>query len=361
MTTAPLLSAILASGCATTSASWRERAAAPQVSVFYATDRRMQPPPTGSCSAGALGSPPVRFGGERGTGVLSFGVFPVKLPTAQRLGETPPIIERAACSPPDPVYLAGANQESEEEFAQSVGSALEWARAKEILVFIHGYNFGFDEAVIWAAQLKHDLRFQGVIVVYSWPSRGSRWSYLADLNNADWTTPHLARFLETLASRANGAPIHLLSHSMGSRATLSALHGLAVERREGPPPHFGQIIFAAPDVDADVFRHLVPPVLFLAERVTLYTASDLALRISGWLFAYPRAGDSEPELVLVSGMDTVDVTAVDDSRMRHDYFLENERVLADIFQLLTYGAPPQTRFRLFGVQLRGLLVWQFRS
>jgi hypothetical protein len=47
--------------------------------------------------------------------------------------------------------------------------------------------------------------------------------------------------------------------------------------------------------------------------------------------------------------------------MRHDYFLENERVLADIFQLLTYAAPPQKRFRLFGVQLHGFLVWQFRS
>ncbi len=90
-------------------------------------------------------------------------------------------------------------------------------------------------------------------------------------------------------------------------------------------PCFGQIIFAAPDVDADVFRQLVPPVLSLAERVTLYMASDLALRIPGWLFAYPRAGDSEPELVLVNGMDTVDVTGADDSRMRHDYFLENER------------------------------------
>jgi len=224
-----------------------------------------------------------------------------------------------------------------------------------------GGERGGHEAALWAAQLKNDVHFEGVIVVYSWPSRGSRWSYLADLKNADWTTPHLVDFLDTLASGANGAPIHLFAHSMGGRPMLSALHGLAVQRREGPPPRFGQIIFAAPDVDAEVFRQLMPPVLALAERVTLYTASDLALRISGWLLAHPRAGDSGSGLVLVNGMDTVDVTAVDDSRMRHDYFLENERVLADIFQLLTYAAPPQRRFRLFGVQLHGFLVWQFRS
>jgi len=360
MSTAPLLSAIVASGCAASAASWREGAVGPQIDVFYATDRRMHSPPAEPCSAGPIRSPQVQFGGERG-GLLSFGVFPVKLPTTQRLGVTPPTIERRACSSPDPVYLAGALAKSEEEFARSVGNALAWAPVKEILVFIHGYHFGFDEAALWAAQLKNDVHFEGVIVVYSWPSRGSRWSYLADLKNADWTTPHLVHFLDTLASGANGAPIHLFAHSMGGRPILSALHGLAVQRREGPPPRFGQIIFAAPDVDAEVFRQLMPPVLALAERVTLYTASDLALRISGWLLAHPRAGDSGSGLVLVNGMDTVDVTAVDDSRLRHDYFLENERVLADIFQLLTYAAPPQRRFRLFGVQLHGFLVWQFRS
>ena len=48
-------------------------------------------------------------------------------------------------------------------------------------------------------------------------------------------------------------------------------------------------------------------------------------------------------MVLVAGMDTVDVTAVDRSLAHHDYFLENDHVLADIFQLLSYGVPPQKR------------------
>ena len=60
-------------------------------------------------------------------------------------------------------------------------------------------------------------------------------------------------------------------------------------------------------------------------------------------------------------MDTVDVTSADDSLARHDYFIGNQRVLADIFQLLSYGAPPEKRFGLFAVHVRGLVLWQFRS
>jgi hypothetical protein len=55
------------------------------------------------------------------------------------------------------------------------------------------------------------------------------------------------------------------------------------------------------------------------------------------------------------------VTSADDGPTRHDYFLKNERVLADIFQLLSYAAPPEKRFRLFAVRVRGRVLWQFRS
>jgi hypothetical protein len=65
--------------------------------------------------------------------------------------------------------------------------------------------------------------------------------------------------------------------------------------------------------------------------------------------------------VLLDGMDTIDVTSADESLTHHDYFLENHRVLADIFQLLSFAAPPQKRFGLFAVRVRGLLLWQFRS
>lgn len=358
-----VLCAMLSAGCA--GVSWRSSSAAQLVDVFYATDRERRRPGEEPCAIDPSLPQPLRFGNDRNAGrdeasLVSFGRFTVRL-AFERLGEAPSAIERRCAPESDPVYLAGPVAEDEDQFVHSVREAVARSASRDLLVFVHGYNFQFDEAVLWAAQLKHDLGFEGVVVLYSWPSRGSRWSYASDLVNAEWTIPHLASFLERLASQAGEGRVHVLAHSMGSKALVSALHALAVERRGIPAPRFAQIILAAPDIDAGVFRQLIPKVTAIAERITLYTAADLALRISGWLFAHPRAGDSHDDPVVVDGIDTVDVTAVDQSSARHNYFLENERVLADIFQLLAYRAPPRRRFRLFSVQLRGFTVWQFRT
>jgi esterase/lipase superfamily enzyme len=356
-----VLAGLLIAGCVAGKASWRAAPTAERVEVFYATDRDLDRSASGQ-SAPATQPLAIRFGGERCSGPLSFGRVQVRLPAEGPLGTIPEVTTRGTCAiKADHACLAAPVAEDEDRFAWSLRHALARSGSNDVLVFVHGYNFKFDEAVLWAAQLKHDVGFAGVVVLYSWPSHGSRWSYAPDLVNSEWTSPHLARFLDRLAGQVREAHIHLLAHSMGSRAVLSALHALAVERRASPPPRFGQVIFAAPDVDAGVFGQSIPPVLAIAERVTLYTAADLALRFSGWLFAHPRAGDSRTRPVLLDGVDTVDVTSADESRMRHNYFLENERVLADIFQLLSYGAPPNRRFRLFSAQLYGFIVWQFRS
>lgn len=357
---ASVLCALLSAGCATTGISWKGAAVAPRVDVFYATDRDVELPDgeQGSSPASQAWANP--FAGDRGAGPLSFGRVPVRLPMHGHLGRIPAANGRGPCGL-DSACLARPVSQGEDLFAQSLRDALARSASNDVLVFVHGYNFRFDEAVLWAAQLKHDVQFAGVVVLYSWPSRGSRWAYGADLANAEWTSPHLARFLDRLASLVGDGRVHLLAHSMGSKAAVYALHALAVERRTTPPPRLGQVILAAADLDAGVFGQLIPPVLAIADRVTLYTAADFALRISGWLFAHARAGDSRGPPVLLDGVDTVDVTSVDGGSAGHNYFLEDERVLADICQLLAHGAPPQRRFRLFGVQLQGLTVWQFRS
>lgn len=357
---ARVLGALLFTGCATAGTPWKGAAVAPRVDVFYATDRDVDLPDGEQWSIAASQAWANRFAGDRGAGGLSFGRVPVRLPMHGHLGRIPPTSGPGPCGL-DSACLARPLSQGEDGFARSLRDALARSASKDVLVFVHGYNFRFDEAVLWAAQLKHDVQFAGVVVVYSWPSRGSRWAYAPDLVNAEWTSPHLARFLDRLASLAGDGRVHLLAHSMGSKAAVYALHALAVERRATPLPRLGQVILAAADLDAGVFGQLIPPVLAIAERVTLYTAADFALAISGWLFAHARAGDSHGPPVLLDGVDTVDVTSMDGGSAGHNYFLEDERVLADICQLLAHGAPPQRRFRLFGVRLRGLTVWQFRS
>ena len=40
------------------------------------------------------------------------------------------------------------------------------------LVFVHGFNTTFDNALFRTAQIAYDLKFDGAPFVYSWPSQG---------------------------------------------------------------------------------------------------------------------------------------------------------------------------------------------
>ena len=131
---------------------------------------------------------------------------------------------------------------------------------------------------------------------------------------------------------------------MGSRILLRALDELARDRTAGDPPVFGEVNFAAPDVDVDVFVASAPRLQRLASRFTLY-ASDRDMAMAAPRHAsggHPRAGDSSEAIVVVAGMDTVDASAVRDDLFGHEYFGESRPVL-DIRLLLHDGAAAADR------------------
>jgi esterase/lipase superfamily enzyme len=327
------------------------------IELFYVTDRNDAGKSPDTKAKRTTGK--AEYATDRSSeGELSFGLMTACVPGTHQIGEYLRVTSRFGCEDVSGV-IPGAVSQERGEFFRSIAARLEPMTRKQIFVFVHGYDFEFGEAALWAAQLKADLGFSGVAVFYSWPSLASRLRYSADENNAEWSTLHLQRFLEELAARAPGSAIHLIAHSLGCSVLLRALDGIAKEKSEAPVRMFAQIIFAAPDVDSDVFRQLAPSAAALGERVTLYTsAQDRALGASGHLHGYPRAGDSEYELVLLPGVDTIEATAVSNSKLHHDYFLDRREMLADIFQLLENGTPPERRFALRGMQVKDGVYWR---
>ena len=75
-----------------------------------------------------------------------------------------------------------------------------------------------------------------------------------------------------------------------------------------------------------------------ARRITLYASSnDEAIKLSKKVHAYPRAGESGPDIVVVPGLDTIDVSNVDTSLLGHSYFAEKRTVISDLFYLIRDG------------------------
>jgi len=329
-----------------------------QIEVFYATDRAL----TGSTEPEAF------FGTERSRPPkLSVGVCRVSVPRDHRMGE----IERPSIWKlefrPDPaahMVLLDLVPLTDGSFFSQVGSAVGRSAGREILVFVHGFNVSFSEAVLRTAQMTYDLGFEGAPVTYSWPSRheASLVQYHADEATVEWTAGRLERFLSDLATRTGARSIHLIAHSMGNRALTAALQRLAAKRAPAAPPLFSQIVLTAPDVDAGTFAELAREFARSAERVTLYAYSnDRALQFSRRMHGgYPRAGDSGPDVVVVPGVDTVEVSGVDASLVGHSYYGQNRSVLSDLFGLLRDRKAPDHRFGLLPRRKNGLRYWIFQ-
>ena len=103
---------------------------------------------------------------------------------------------------------------------------------------------------------------------------------------------------------------------------------------------------AAPDIDPDVFQSLATDYQKIAQRMTLYVSSkDKALATSGIIHDYPRAGFTPP-VTTAPGVDTVEVSNIDLSRLGHGYIGEAKEVLSDMHNLLLHNQSPNQRFGL---------------
>ena len=166
----------------------------------------------------------------------------------------------------------------------------------------------------------------------------------------EWTIDHLRWFLEDVARRSGAQAIHLIAHSMGSRAVVDALDKMAAHNTAASR-QFTHLILAAPDIDADIFRSLSGAFRGLVDTATLYASSnDKALMLSKEYQGYQRAGDTVPSVVIVPGFETIDVSAIDTGLLDHSYFGDSKSVITDLIARITDNQPAAKRRFLIPVQ-----------
>jgi esterase/lipase superfamily enzyme len=297
-----------------------------QVSVLFATNRKA----TGPSATAFLGVD----GGE-----VKYGVATVSIPAVHQLGKLEKPHFWNTKDAEKYVLLQDVDSLNQADFAAKLGEAALKAKSPEILVFLHGFNVTFEEAALRAAQFAEDSSFEGVVVLYSWPSRGFVRDYFADEDTAVASGGGMAKMLRGL----EGGPwqkVHLLAHSMGSRVMLS---GIADNDRPKLP--LTQLVFAAADVGVPLFNEKFPKVQEAGRlRATSYASGkDRALWLSSLLHRGPRVGMVDGIPYCIDQLDSIDVTAVSNGILGHGYWSEQRPLLSDLLALLDQGRPPGKR------------------
>jgi len=214
------------------------------------------------------------------------------------------------------------------------------------VIFVHGYNVSFENAATHAAQIGFDLSVKGAMAFFSWPSQGALNRYSADEATIEASEPFIARFIEDFVTTSGAQKVHIIAHSMGNRGVLRAIDRIANKAQKHTGVLIGQVILAAADVDADTFRNLCGAYVRVSRRTTLYVSSrDRAVEASRWLHDFARAG-LLPPIMIVPGIDTINVTNADLTTLGHGYVANARGVLEDMHQLLVHDAPPSRRFAL---------------
>ena len=229
------------------------------------------------------------FNGERAEGV-SYASITVSIPpdSARKIGQ----VQWPASMPGDPsrdFVTVTADRFDKTAFNAAISSAAKSTGRNKVLVFVHGYNNRFDEAVYRLAQIVQDSKAPVIPVLFSWPSKGllQLSAYKDDVDSANASRVALAQLLRTIALNRDVKEVTVLCHSMGCLPTLEVLRAKDKVK---------SVLLVAPDVDVDHFHAEVQRIGNPKPVIALFGArDDQALKLSKLVWGgKARLGDVNP-------------------------------------------------------------------
>lgn len=299
--------------------------------VSYATNRKLSK------------EDPVQYGNDREAG-LDYGFSYARVTPRASIQSNWKIARCFALGKPRSHFVSAERLQRADFFEHLNRLGEVSADSSEFILFVHGFNVPFVQAVESIAQIAFDIRFPGQVGVFSWPSLGdqSKNGYMTDKETATGSTKALASFILELSSQTKISRIHILAHSMGNFLLLHALDQLLMGGGERLKERLGQVVLVAADVEATWFleRHFAS----LTDRVTVYcTNNDWALALAQEYQTHGRLG-LIPPVTCGKDCDTVDasVCRTPFSGVGHDYYAGSSRLLADL-TLVLQGHPIDKR------------------
>jgi esterase/lipase superfamily enzyme len=238
------------------------------------------------------------FDGDRSDDV-SYASVVVSIPpdSARKVGQ----VQWPASPPGDPsrnFVTVAADYLDQQGFVSALAAEAKRTKRSKVLVFVHGFNNRFDDAVYRFAQIAYDSKAQALPVLFTWPSRGETKlrAYTYDRESANFSRDALENLLDTLARQPNISEVTILAHSMGNLIALEALRTRSI-RVARKPDKIKNVLLVAPDVDVDVFRSQIHRIGTGNLRFALFVSQDdSALSLSRTIWGdMPRLGSLDPE------------------------------------------------------------------
>jgi esterase/lipase superfamily enzyme len=294
-------------------------------------------------------TPAEMFSGFRGP-ALDFADIVVSLPpdSVRQIGE----VQLPRQIPGDPATDFVTLKADYNDRTQALATFRRLVRTtpkKQVLVFVHGFNNRFEDAVFRFAQFVHDsgAEAQVVPVLFTWPSKARVLAYGYDRESVEYSRDELESGLRFLAKDPEVGEITVLAHSLGNWVTLEALRQMAI--RDGKVAQkIHNVILAAADVGVDVAYNQIHQIYALGARRPKFflvtSEDDKALAISRRVWGEPRLGSIDPNQepdeskLKREGIEVIDATRFRSSDpFHHGKFAENPQLASVIGQIFTPG------------------------
>lgn len=200
---------------------------------------------------------------------LKYGICNVSVPKARNVGVINNVKEKNINSN---FIIIDSRKFDKEDFFKSLKNNY------SPLVFIHGFNVKYNEAVIRASQLAYDLKYQGPIILFTWPSGPKdgffdetllNKTYENNANSAKASVYELESFFNNLSK--NNIRINLIVHSMGHQVAIPAIQKFA---NNNSKQLINDLFLNAPDYEIKSFRDAIKDIKKITNKITLYCSSN---------------------------------------------------------------------------------------
>lgn len=254
--------------------------------------------------------PGIGFGPERSSEV-TFARYEVSVPDQREPGTVTWPLRRKEADPATQFILTHAGVFARPaDFRAALGRELARRPAgdREAVIYVHGFNNSFDEALLRLVQLTEDFDLPSVAVHFSWPSAASPLGYAYDRDSVLMSRDGLQRLIDEVQA-AGARRVILVGHSLGSMLIMETLRQMAIADPGSPARRISGVVLISPDLDVELFRAQAQRIGRLPQPFGIFVSRrDRVLRLSAEITG---RRDRLGNLRSIERLADLDVTVVD--------------------------------------------------